>query len=194
MSLADELTKLEELRRSGALSELEFARAKAAILNGAVPGSDHSSAQAMSEQLAELRYQNELARLDREWEAERERYLTTTRYGVRQVPSPAMGTATAIIGGIGGILWTVFATALTGSGPDFGPFAVAKVVFPLFGVLFTCAAIGMGLYKRSQALRYLQAHEAYLARRAALRPEGSRRDAFPSPPRTPTDSEASDFR
>src|SRR5262245_37691399 len=37
MSLADELMKLEELRRQGVLSEEEFARAKEAVLSGQPP-------------------------------------------------------------------------------------------------------------------------------------------------------------
>ena len=37
MALADELERLEALRRQGALSDEEFTRAKATLLNGAIP-------------------------------------------------------------------------------------------------------------------------------------------------------------
>ena len=37
MALTDELERLEALRRQGALSDEEFARAKAALINGATP-------------------------------------------------------------------------------------------------------------------------------------------------------------
>ena len=37
MSLSDELNRLDELHRRGALSDDEFARAKARLLNGAAP-------------------------------------------------------------------------------------------------------------------------------------------------------------
>ena len=40
MGLADELTRLEELRNRGALSDEEFGRAKARVLGGAPAGSD----------------------------------------------------------------------------------------------------------------------------------------------------------
>jgi hypothetical protein len=40
MTLADELRKLEELHRSGALTDEEFAQAKAAVLNSAPPAED----------------------------------------------------------------------------------------------------------------------------------------------------------
>lgn len=183
MGLADELAKLEELRRRGVLSEMEFARAKEAILNGAGSGSDPSVGQVMSEQLSDLRYQNELARIDREWEAERERYMITSRYGVRQLPTPGMGTVMAVVGGIFGMLWTVFAFALTSSAPDVGPFPVVKVVFPLFGVVFTIGAIATGLYARSRAIQYQQAYEAYLARRADMRAPHSAREQSPPLPR-----------
>ncbi len=39
MSIADELRKLDELRRSGAISEEEYARAKAAVIDGTSPNS-----------------------------------------------------------------------------------------------------------------------------------------------------------
>jgi hypothetical protein len=145
MGIADELAKLEELRRSGALSESEFAQAKAAILSGS--GSDASLDQHMSEQLAEVRYQNELAQIDREWQIERERYLITNNYGLRTVPTAGLGIATALIGGVGGLLWTIFAFWLTHQGPDgFGPPPIVGIIFPLFGVLFMGVGVGYGSY------------------------------------------------
>jgi hypothetical protein len=169
MSIADELQKLEDLRRSGALSETEFAKAKAAVLAGATdrpPVEQH-----LSDQLGEVRYQNELARLDREWEAERERYMITDRYGRRYLPTPGMGIGMAIVGGVFGVLWTVMAVAITGSAPGGGPFDIAKIVFPLFGVVFVVAAIGYGLYAYSRAQEYRKALAAYQARRREVRPE-----------------------
>src|SRR5437764_601090 len=136
MSIADELQKLEDLRRSGALSETEFARAKAAVLAGAAAPARPAVEQHLADQLGEVRYQNELARLDREWEAERERYMITDRYGRRYLPTPGMGIGMAIVGGVFGVLWTVMAVAITGSAPDVGAFSIAKAVFPLFGVVF----------------------------------------------------------
>jgi phage shock protein PspC (stress-responsive transcriptional regulator) len=46
MSLADELTRLEQLRERGALSEAEFARAKSRLLDpqGNAPGSEPRAA------------------------------------------------------------------------------------------------------------------------------------------------------
>src|SRR5262249_24765837 len=130
VSIADELLKLEELRRGGSLTDEEFARAKAALLAGASAPPGEPVPQHLADQLAEVRYQNELARVDREWETERQKYFVTDRYGRRQVPTSGMGIGMAIGGGIFGVLWTVMAIAITGSAPAEGPFVVAKVVFP----------------------------------------------------------------
>jgi hypothetical protein len=175
MGIADELAKLEELRRSGALSESEFARAKAAILSGSGSASDASLGRQVSDQLAEVRYQNELAQIDREWQIERERYMITSNDGRRNVPTAGMGIATALIGGVGGLIWTIFAFSLTHAGPEgFGPPPIIGIVFPLFGVLFMCAGIGYGIYCYSRAAQYQQAFERYQARRRAMRQEDFR--------------------
>jgi hypothetical protein len=57
------------------------------------------------------------------------------------------------------------AIAITSGGPDFGPFATARAVFPLFGVVFIVAAIGWGVYCYTRAQKYDAAFRAYQARR-----------------------------
>src|SRR5437868_14334326 len=108
MSIADELGKLEELRRSGALSEAEFAQAKPVLLSGPRADDGQQLGQDLAEQIAEVRRQNELARIDREWEAERQQYLIPYRYrtGKWQVPTTGMGIRLAVVGGVFGLLWT----------------------------------------------------------------------------------------
>ena len=171
MSLADDLAKLEELRRGGALSESEFSRAKAALLADAAGGAKPSATEEhLAGHLAEIHYQNELARIDREWEIERQQYLIPDRWGRRIVPTPGMGIGIALVGGVFGVIWTVMAVAITGSAPDVGPFSVAKVAFPLFGVVFIVAAIGFGLYAHARASKYQAAFAAYQERRAAVKP------------------------
>jgi hypothetical protein len=175
MGIADELTKLEELRRRGALSESEFARAKAAILSGAGSASDTSLGRHVSDQLAEVRYQNELAQIDREWQIESDRYLIADRAGRRTIPTAGMGVAMALIGGVGGLIWTIFAASITHMGPEgHGPPAIIGIIFPLFGVLFMGTAIGYGIYCCSRAAKYRQAFKDYKARRRAVRQEDSR--------------------
>jgi len=171
MSLADELQKLEELRRSGALNDQEFAQAKAALLSGASAAPAEPLGQHLADQLAEVRYQNELARVDREWEVERQNYVLTDRYGRQQVPSSGMAIGTAIVGGVFGLIWTVLAFSLTSLDSDFAPFGLIHVVFPLFGVGFIIAAVGFGFYAYARAQRYEQAFAAYQERRRQVRPE-----------------------
>jgi hypothetical protein len=168
MSLADELQKLEDLRRSGALSNVEFAQAKAALLAGTTAAPEN---QPLAKQLAEVRLQNELAQIEREWDIERQKYLIQNRYGARIVPTSGMGIGMAVIGGIFGLFWTVMAVAITGSAPDIGPFWIAKIIFPLFGVLFICGAVGFGIYAHTRAQAYQRAFEEYQARLRALRPQ-----------------------
>jgi hypothetical protein len=169
MSIADELTKLEDLRRNGTLSEAEFAKAKALLLNSPPPAQE-ALVKHLDDQHAETKYQNELARIDREWEIERQQYYVTNRYGVRQLPTTGMGLGIAVIGGVFGVFWTIMAIAITGGAPDVGPFPIAKVIFPLFGVLFTGAAVVFGIVCNVRAKKYQQAYEAYQTRRHQVRP------------------------
>ena len=171
MSIADELQKLEDLRRSGSLTDEEFTHAKATVLAGSNSSPGEQVGQHLSEQLAEVRYQNELARVDREWEIERQRFYITGRYGARYLPTTGMGIGIATVGGIFGLFWTIMAVSITGSGPDPGAFGVAKVVFPLFGVLFIVGAIAYGIYCYSRAQEYKKALAEYQSRCQAIRPE-----------------------
>jgi len=79
MSIAEEIKKLDNLRRNGTLSHEEFEIAKRKVLEGPqdVTESDH---------LEEIKAQNEVAQLDREWQIEREKYLITGKYGNKHIP------------------------------------------------------------------------------------------------------------
>jgi hypothetical protein len=173
MSLVDELAKLEELRRNGALSDAEFTKAKAALLGGASAVSEQELGKHLADQLTEVKYQNELAQIDREWQMERQQYLIRGRYGITQVPTASMGIGVAAVGGVFGALWTILAVSITGGAPNAGPFSIAKVFFPLFGIVFTMAAIGYGMYVYSQAQKYQKAFEAFKERRARVKAEPS---------------------
>ena len=67
------------------------------------------------------------------------------------------------------------AFSITSGAPDFGPFALAKVFFPLFGVVFTIGLrSGTGIYLMGKAQAYEQAFAAYQARRGAVARGNSR--------------------
>ena len=167
MSLADELAKLEELRRGGALSEAEFAAAKKKLLS-APAGAEPALGEHLAAQLEEVKFQNELAQLDREWELEREKYMVSGKYGRRYTPTAGGGLALSAGGGAFGVFWTAMAFGITSGAPDEGPFAIAKVFFPLFGVVFTVGAIAYGIHIIGKARQYEQAHEAHQRRRREL--------------------------
>jgi hypothetical protein len=174
MSIADELSKLEDLRRRGVLNDAEFEKAKAAVLaGGAAAAGDAPVVEHLSAQLAEVRYQNELARLDREWEIEREQYMISGRYGRRHIPTPGASLAGAAVVGVFGVLWTILAfTMMSGfGGPEGSPFGIVSCIFPLFGVMFTVFGVWMGIHAHGKAQKYQEALAAYQRRRAQVRPE-----------------------
>ncbi len=169
MSLADDLTKLEELRRTGALTETEFAKAKAKLLAGDAPPAGDAVVEKLGEQLAETRYQNELARLDREWQIEREKYMVADRYGRRHVPTTGASLAGGIFIGVFGVFWTIMAFGITSGIPDEMPFSLMRVFFPLFGIAFTCFGVYMGYDAYGKAEAYNKVLAAYQKRRAAVK-------------------------
>jgi hypothetical protein len=163
MSMADELRKLQDLRDAGTLTDEEFAAAKASVLAGV--HTDRPAGPGMEAHLEEIKHQNDVAQLDREWALERDRYMVAGRYGYRYLPTRGM----SLLGGIVivgfGICWTMFAAGMG-----------APIFFPLFGVLFILMGIGVSVNAFIKATQYEQARQRYQARRARLleRPERER--------------------
>jgi hypothetical protein len=155
MSMADELRKLQDLHAAGTLSDDEFAAAKATVLAGGHP--DTPADGNLDGHLEEIKRQNDVAQLDREWAMERERYMVPGRYGYRYVPNRGMSLLGGLLVTGFGILWTVMAASM-----------VAPVFFPLFGLLFIFAGLGVSAYSFLQANRYEEARLRYQRRRAQL--------------------------
>lgn len=171
VSLADELKKLEGLRWNGTLTDAEFERAKAALF-AQLPSTEQPTADDVSKlesELAELRAEKELERIDREWEAEREQFMVSDKNGAKSLPTTGGSLVMGVVGAVFGVIWTAMAIGITSGAPDFGPFAIAKVVFPIVGVAITVGAIAMGFVGARKATEYEQAHAAYQARRAAVK-------------------------
>ena len=161
MGIADELQKLEQLRRSGTLTDAEFVQAKAVLLTNPPVPTNVQIGSILEDQLAEVRYHNELARIDREWEIQRRQFQMVGRYGRVYTPTFGLGLATAVGGGFFGAFWTVMAFAITSVFPDDRPFGIIKLIFPFFGIIFTATAIGLGLYNCVRAQLYKEAFRAY---------------------------------
>ncbi len=161
MSLADELQKLEQLRQAGTLSTTEFTQAKAALLNTASSIPD-------SGKLEQLTKEAELARIDREWELEKQGFNVLSRYGIQQRPTKAGGIGSALFGGAFGAFWTYMVSSMPSGGSDFTPFSAMRFAFPIFGVIFTLYAIWTGISMYFKAQGYELAEQAYLERRAKV--------------------------
>ncbi|MGF1582072.1 MAG: DUF4199 domain-containing protein [Gemmataceae bacterium] len=126
----------------------------------------------------------ELERVDAEWEKEKQQYLVTDQNGRQHVPDAqgavvfaqaarrrlAMGILMAVVG----IIWTFFALALTRTSH-----IVVHILLPGFGVLFVAVALRstrnfcrmMGELQRQHeelAVKYQQALTAYQTRRGEI--------------------------
>ena len=161
MSVANELDRLHRLHRDGVLTDEELDRGRAAVLV-ALPASP------TAEQLDERRRQHEATRLDREWEVEREGYMTRDKAGDRYVPSRAGYIVLGVLNIAFGIAWVV---------------VTARANVPVFvmaiGIAVTLVGVGGSAYLAVKAGRYLEARLQYQERRRAiLNP-----DDTPGPPR-----------
>ena len=155
MSIADELEKLDELRRRGVLSAEEFEAGKQKILSG--DGDTDSYGQ-----LDEIKAQNEIAELDREWDLDRENYQVRGKYGQRYTPSKTGSLVGGVVIVAFGLFWTAMASSMSSGMP--GGFGF----FPLFGVLFIIAGIVMSIRGFAKASQYDQAQQRYRRRRNEL--------------------------
>ncbi len=178
MSIADEIRKLQELNRSGALTDAEFAQAKARVLAGEAAA---PPAEILRDQLTEMQRQQALDRLDRAWDRERERYMVTSRYGHRYRPSKgnsiAMGAGAVAFGAVWVFIIANFGGGLHGAGG----------LFPLFGALFMAVGLGMAAFSFMRASQYDQAYRRYQRQRALLMagsedPEGDVADELAASP------------
>jgi hypothetical protein len=158
MGIADELQKLHDLHAAGALNNDEFARAKEALLGQPAPD--------VQDQLAEITRHQEVERIDREWEQERERYLVTGSQGgsyvngrhvggypVRYIPTRTNSVVSGVLAAGFGLIWMIF-TASIGGG-----------AFALFGLIFIAFGVGWSMYAYSRAEQYEQAEQRYRERR-----------------------------
>src|SRR5262249_61692412 len=179
MGIAEELQRLHELHQRGALTDEEFAQAKAALLAG--PPAD------VQDQLKDIARHQEIERIDREWQQARDRYMVTeTRggawvqgrhvggYPVRTVPTKAGSVLSGVFVVVAGVVWMAFATGVGAS------------AFALFGLVFIAIGVGMSLHPPSPAGPYERARPGHPPRPpagpaagAAGRPGGPKR----GPPR-----------
>jgi hypothetical protein len=156
MTIADELWKLDELRRNGAISHDEFELGKRKSLEG-------SQDAGRSAQLEEIKIQNEISQLDREWELERENYLVAGRNGYQSIPDKSSSVIMGVSMVAFGIFWTVTSAYTNGFGRD-GTIGL----FPWFGVFFSVFGGGLSIHAFLKASRYEKARQSYQRKRREM--------------------------
>lgn len=102
----------------------------------------------LTDEVARLGYENELARIDRDWDRERESLMFTDKNGRRHEPSMAGAMIGAVIAGVIGIVATASA----------GP----------FGLIFLLIAVIAGVVGWVKASDFEAAKRRYRHRRAAV--------------------------
>ncbi len=121
----------------------------------------------MSENLEVIRLQNDLERLDREWQMGRERYLVVDKHGRSHLPSRGASLLVGLVVAGFGVFWTVTAAGM--GAPGF---------FPLFGVLFVGMAVWMAFAGAAKAAAYERDCAAYEGRRGRLLAEIREREGM----------------
>jgi len=133
---------------------------------GGAPALDHRDIDRMNDRLEELSVQNELLRLEQDWQAEQEQYLVRGRYGYRARPSAGTAIFVGVFAVIAGLIWMGFTMSMMRMGPA-GP-GGPGVFFPLFGLVFIAFGVGSAVWQYNRAMAFQRAEEAYQRRRRAL--------------------------
>jgi hypothetical protein len=111
----------------------------------------------IAEDVSEIRRQNEVERLDREWQMRRDTLLVRDKNGNVSEPSGAGSMIGAGFAAIFGIIWTIVATS-----------AGAPWFFALFGIGFVIAAVVGGFASIGKAATYRDEYQSYLRKRDGL--------------------------
>jgi LSD1 subclass zinc finger protein len=113
----------------------------------------------LAEQVAHLRYQAEIARIDREWDRERTRRLVHHKHGPPTEPSRGQ----AILGGGVAIVFGIMGSIMAGTTGG-ASFAVFPMVFVVFGLI-------LAIWGTKKADEFERARKRYKAQRAMLQVE-----------------------
>ncbi len=147
--------------------QLAVRRTESAVFTEAVEQLSETT-QALSEQVEELARQTKLAALDRLWEKQRDDYMTTDKHGRSHLPDENNTVIGGIVIVVFGIFWTIMATSMTWSAPNWGAFAVAKFLFPAFGALFVIGGIAASIRNYQKAQDYKSARDRYQKERTRV--------------------------
>jgi hypothetical protein len=113
--------------------------------------------QRIEQDVQEIKRQNAVEQLDREWEFRRQTFLVRRKDGSTHIPTTAGGIIGAFIAIVAGVAWMIF----TGS-------MGAPAFFPLFGLIFIAAGVFGAISSMTKASGYEQAEAQYRLRRNQL--------------------------
>jgi len=125
----------------------------------------------LAEQVEELTQYNKLAELDRRWQQQREDFMVTTKHGHRRLPNEGGALIGGVVIVVFGCIWTAMACGITSMAPDFGPFGIAKIAFPAFGLLFIVFGATTSIRHYQMAKQFREANRRYLEERNRLADE-----------------------
>ncbi len=111
----------------------------------------------MAENLRVIELQNELARMDREWEQERETFMVEGKHGKRSLPSKDASAMSLVVGVIAGLI--LLGISLSSGNSS---------VFGFVGLLVAVLSIVQTIKGLSQASEYDRALSMFEERRADL--------------------------
>jgi hypothetical protein len=132
-------------------------------------GEIQSNQKQMMERLAQIERQNRLAQIDRDWERDRQKYMTTMKSGKQVEPNEVGAVVMGVIAAGIGLFWTIQAFSINSRMPS----GMGSGFFPFFGVLFILFGIGAAIYGISQAKDYKAARRRYMRRRGDASSEPS---------------------
>ena len=127
----------------------------------------------IADNLKVIELQNELERLDREWNRRERDFMVPDKHGNRSLPTGPSAVVGGVFVVVFGIFWTLMASSMTSGMPM--PFSL----FPVFGFLIVGAGIVGLVRKTSKAAGHDTEFRAHRRERAELerRLEAARREA-----------------
>jgi hypothetical protein len=153
MNITDELSKLEHMKQSNFLNELEFLQAKTALLTN-------------DKHLESLRIKTALNQLDMEWQYAQENYKVTGRYGVRFIPTKLSAIILGSLPTIGGILIVYVGLSPTS---NLDPDSFLRAFAPIAGIALSLFSLWKARAHYLIAQAYEKARAAYNSERARIR-------------------------
>ena len=173
MGIIDELSRLNQLRESGALTELEFEHAKAIALQESanLPEISHASVAQAQDAKVDTRLQimeaeNHLLKIEQAWQRERETYLVSGPHGTKIEPASSGCGISVGLALIGGVCVVVGAVGQASSSPNVGMATPFLVVVVVVGVLMILIAPFEALKANRKAKEFRYARDDYEQRRA----------------------------